>query len=483
MPFDFDSVWKDDLLGRRSDAAFLVTFLNNRVHERRAAGRPASYVLNLDAEWGRGKSFFLKRLADHLREDTYLVAEVNAWKDDHAEDPLLSVMAAVDEVVASHATFSDQAKSAWDRAKRAGAEVALATAKGAGWHLLKKLVGDGAEAGLAAWEASGELGIDSAVDAAVDELKPLVDERAAALLAGFKETQRSIGAFRSSLSAFLGTMPSATNRAPLFILVDELDRCRPTYAISLIERMKHLFDIDDVIFVVATDTAQLQHAIRSVYGQGFDSRRYLTKFFDRTYTFTDPDLSDLMRVLISSYALDQKKVSVPPFTDIVSYLSGTFFRYGLSLREVEQCYDLLRSVVTTWASAAPLELAVLVPMIVGYYRNIEPSLTHEYQRMLEEIEPSRAGLHRVQLYKSTGRDSLEDYSCSVDDLFGIFVSMAAGPLPSVYEHQGSPSTFWVKERLSQEFQAAHQRTHTIDGPRSLMHRYGDAIRTAGRLTP
>ncbi|QDE47832.1 hypothetical protein EIN43_17235 [Enterobacter hormaechei] len=65
---------------------------------------------------------------------------------------------------------------------------------------------------------------------------------------------------------------------PTFIFIDELDRCRPNYAIDMLETIKHLFDINNVVFVIATDKEQLSHSICSVYGSGFDATRYLDRF-------------------------------------------------------------------------------------------------------------------------------------------------------------------------------------------------------------
>jgi len=57
----------------------------------------------------------------------------------------------------------------------------------------------------------------------------------------------------------------------MFILIDELDRCRPTYAIELLENIKHLFDIEGLYFIIATDSTQLSYSINAVYGNKFAS--------------------------------------------------------------------------------------------------------------------------------------------------------------------------------------------------------------------
>lgn len=66
----------------------------------------------------------------------------------------------------------------------------------------------------------------------------------------------------------------------LVIFIDELDRCKPSYALEMLERIKHYFDDDRIIFIVSVNKEQLIHTILNYYGNGFDSTGYLNKFFD-----------------------------------------------------------------------------------------------------------------------------------------------------------------------------------------------------------
>ncbi|GAL22833.1 putative phage protein [Vibrio maritimus] len=90
---------------------------------------------------------------------------------------------------------------------------------------------------------------------------------------------------------------------PAFIFIDELDRCRPSYAVEMLETIKHIFDIEGVVFVVATDTEQLQHAVKAVYGEGFDARVYLSRFFNSRFSLKEPKLNKLLNVHCESHKL------------------------------------------------------------------------------------------------------------------------------------------------------------------------------------
>ncbi len=77
------------------------------------------------------------------------------------------------------------------------------------------------------------------------------------------------------------------NRMVLFI--DELDRCKPTYAVKLLEEIKHYLFDDRITIIFSVNSEELQHTIKHFYGNDFDALRYLDKFFD--YRFSLPKIS------------------------------------------------------------------------------------------------------------------------------------------------------------------------------------------------
>ena len=70
---------------------------------------------------------------------------------------------------------------------------------------------------------------------------------------------------------------------PAFIFIDELDRCCPTYAVEMLEAIKHIFDVEGLVIVVSTHTEELQHTIKALYGNEFNADNYLRRFFDTKY--------------------------------------------------------------------------------------------------------------------------------------------------------------------------------------------------------
>ncbi len=66
----------------------------------------------------------------------------------------------------------------------------------------------------------------------------------------------------------------------LIVFIDELDRCKPSYAVNLLEQVKHFLSMDNVTFVFSVNIKELQHTIKSYYGDSFDACRYLDRFFN-----------------------------------------------------------------------------------------------------------------------------------------------------------------------------------------------------------
>ena len=99
---ELDKVWEDDRLDRRKDADYLIQFLTHRIELHRETGQSASFVINIDSKWGGGKTFLLTRMRAHLAEQGYVSAYVNAWKDDHAGDPLIPLIASIETEMQKH---------------------------------------------------------------------------------------------------------------------------------------------------------------------------------------------------------------------------------------------------------------------------------------------------------------------------------------------------------------------------------------------
>lgn len=234
-------------------------------------------VIALDGPWGSGKSVFAKQWAGLLRERGAPVIHFDAFGNDHHEDAFLALSGEI-HATAKKALGGNEptTRRYLNKAKKAGKALtpfALRVASRVGTAGLLSL--EDLEAGGEAVKAAAKiLGNEAAkaVEKAISErLRKVSDERAA--LEAFRETLSQVAGVLSERGA------GDAGTFPLVFIVDELDRCRPPFALGIIERIKHLFSVPGVCFVLVTNLPQLEQAAQGAYGTSFDAHTYLEKFY------------------------------------------------------------------------------------------------------------------------------------------------------------------------------------------------------------
>lgn len=236
-----DNPFANDAIGRQAQAAGL-TRLVERIE--------GPCVIALDAPYGAGKTTFLRMWAQNLRNEGFRVAEFNAWTSDFDGKPFSALAAQI--VAAIDADSSDsvaKVKAALSKFMEYAPQIAISLAS----------MGIGID--------DGGVGLNASVNAG-NFLKSLFDKR--------QEKEASIQDIRNALSEYT----ASAEKGRLVVLIDELDRCRPTYAIETLEVAKHIFNADGVVFALGLHRQQLTASIKSVYGQDFDAQGYLERFFD-----------------------------------------------------------------------------------------------------------------------------------------------------------------------------------------------------------
>ena len=171
--------------------------------------------------------------------------------------------------------------------------------------------------------------------------------------------KKSINEFKINMLEILNLIKIQNKKLPLFILIDELDRCRPNYAIELLENIKHIFDIEGIYFIVATNSQEFSHSINAIYGANFSSETYLKRFFNQEYTLKEPDIYDYCKFLFEKEinVLINDKVKIfnllsqenYPDKDLNTIMFSTYAQYfKLGLRDIYQAIDTLSTILLTW---------------------------------------------------------------------------------------------------------------------------------------
>ena len=249
-----------DKLDRARYATFLSRLLAQEGFDesRPDKEKKKNYVLNLNAEWGAGKTYFLKRWSQELIVG-YPVVYIDAWQQDYSDDPFLTVIAGIIKQLQLQAKFNITIpKSAVSMFKA----VAPAIAQG----LTKKISGIDLEELHTLLFSDEEIEDDQKQNSnklTGSDFSPVVKALAQNLIKDHEAKNKSIEVIKSKLDDWVSKFEKQEGKSlPIFIFIDELDRCRPSYAVEMLETIKHIFDVKGIVFVVATDTAY-SHASRS----------------------------------------------------------------------------------------------------------------------------------------------------------------------------------------------------------------------------
>ncbi len=156
----------------------------------------------------------------------------------------------------------------------------------------------------------------------------------------------------SDLPALLGPPQEGEAQKPLIFIIDELDRCKPAFALALLERVKHFFSVPHVHFVLGVNSEQLCSSVRAVYGADIDARLYLQKFIHLTWTLSqreryasDRSRSKYVRYLAQSMNFQGKDLETA--SAAASFAGAVAEKKRLSFRTIERVMALIAIAIAT----------------------------------------------------------------------------------------------------------------------------------------
>lgn len=329
---------KENILSSFQEDSFQRNWLvMNFVRQLSNAQGPLS--ISLDSPWGSGKTFFVKKAkmlienvdsknefwkkfcADLNKEDVARIRDIipvyyDAWQNDNDTDPILSILYSIAE--------NEEIK------ERAGMSKKIDREK------LKESLGN-------ILYLAVDVGINPLAAKVLKGIKSFADSwTRPELFAAYEKQQKANKGLRSAIEKFffdiresycLNKTEQELNRKKIIIFIDELDRCRPDFAVRLLERVKHYADLPNVIFFMSTNLIKLQYMVRNVYGEGFDAARYLDRFFDIHMIL--PEIQD--NIIFSCFNIFSNMKNEIVLRAIIQY-------FKMSLREISRYIKWYRMV-------------------------------------------------------------------------------------------------------------------------------------------
>jgi P-loop domain protein, KAP family len=307
----------------------------------------------IDGGWGTGKTEFCQKLIRLMEQQqlNYQPVYIDAFRSDHSGEPLLALLAEIIKTCTPEDTDgqpSEKRKNITRKVARAAGFVMKTVAKAAVGHVLKQnlenleegmsqIINDEQEAKNAAATVAG-----AATTLASHSIDVTIDATVEALLKEQIEAEKNLETLKACLKELAAGKP-------IILFIDELDRCRPDYAVDMLEVIKHVFDIENVKVVLVTNTKQLCAAINHRYGAEVDAQKYLDKFLK--YSFALPEK------VVAQTEQDRVWVSIHHFEQLIKGrdIGGVLFsghrvmecinemikRNNLSLRETERLVRFL----------------------------------------------------------------------------------------------------------------------------------------------
>ena len=348
-----DDPFKNDLLGRKEPAEILTHLVGSI---------EGPCVLAIDAAWGAGKTTFLRIWSQHLRKQGFPVVEFNAWETDHSGDPFVALSGELTEGLQEYKDEPLAPKIAKTK------EIATEILRQSIPNVIRATAADIGDVPL------------------MEEVSQSLVSYAKDKLSGYQKAQKSVNKFRNVLQDMAGTLSKARGDRPLIVVIDELDRCRPSYAVELLEVAKHLFSVENIVFVLAVNRSELGHSINALYGSEFDAEGYLRRFFDVDFRLPEPERNAFIVAMLKATQINDyfsrtndENLSRCGHADAVQgLLQGFFGSSDLSLRLIAQAIHRLGLVFASLRSDRwSLALVTVVALIV---RTIDSDLYYRFVR-------------------------------------------------------------------------------------------------------
>ncbi len=327
------STFEEDLLGLERFAKRLDKFIDTELNFV-----DGSLVIALSAKFGFGKTTFLEMWSSSLKKAEEeenkpkpLVISLNAWESDYCGDPLFAIIFALVECIKEEkGKEEDATKELIDAVKKFG----LFTTVLAG-QMIKKRSGIDI----------GEAGNIVEKNRANQDNKSQIQTDTFSVYEGRKKAMDSI---KREIQNFV----DRNKPKKILFFVDELDRCRPDYAISYLETIKHIFDVKRAVFILAADRQQLENSAKKAFGADLDFEEYYRKFIHREVSL--PEISDESYAKLASKYVDYylqregSRISIMKLDENrVSQISKLVGTLKLTPRQIQELFRILGHICET----------------------------------------------------------------------------------------------------------------------------------------
>ena len=340
-------IFADDLLQREEIAKRILEILISDVEsdkdQKMRSNLDSFFPMLIDGNWGSGKTFLCRKLEQYIsfqRQNGrvgFQTIYIDAFENDHTDNPLFVLLSQIIQHINTENKTNTNNTSITKTIKKirdAGGKII--------WAMTRNL------------SKAGSLSIiEAIVESICMELLAEPTTNNAVLKGTLENIQNSIKqtieksfqkeeAKTQNITSFKQDLANYAAEKPLVILIDELDRCKPAFAMDMLEVIKHIFDVPNVKFILFTYERQLEEAIKHRYGPLIDSQRYLDKFLrfrvqlpSQTYQSSElvSNTYKYLEELMKQTPLIHKDSNIKPMLN--NFLKFMISLHNISLRTAE----------------------------------------------------------------------------------------------------------------------------------------------------
>lgn len=312
-------------------------------------------VIGFNGAWGTGKTTFIRMWEQQLKNHGFNTIYYNAWESDFISDPMISLVGELNQL-------GHKNEGGFLKVLNNATKILSSMLPAIGRNIIKHYIG-----------------VEAAdiVKDAVSKGISIVEKGLQEDIDNYKKNLSTIQNFKTVLSEFAKEL---SQERPLVFFVDELDRCNPHYAVKVLERIKHLFSVPHIVFVLSIDKVQLSNSICGYYGSDkINSSEYLRRFIDVEYNLPQPNYELFFEYLYKQLDFDsffyKKDYSMDSHSKSELF-KDTFkplmIAKKLSLRQIEKILIQSRLVLSTYDSNSYFHPNVVIFMV--YLRIIESEI-------------------------------------------------------------------------------------------------------------
>lgn len=337
-------------------------------------GIDGGFVLSIDSPWGTGKSTFIEMWVQKLtnekqndeKQNNIFPIYFNAWENDFQDNPLIALIGELAKnLKGSYADLNiNDLKKTSEKLFESGLFNIIN-------HLIKKL----------------SLGLVK-----IEEISETIN---GTLIRNHFENYEKKIELKNEIKETFKKIKEELKVEKVVFFVDELDRCRPDYAIQTLEKIKHFFNVDDYVFVLALDKKQLSHSVATIYGEGMDSEGYLRRFIDLDYSLPESSKEKYLDYLIETHKLNEREKNIEYFMNVIRNFAK---EKDVSLRDLEKLFYKIKLVLPLLKKSDNEDNNYFETQFFAYficmnvkYNNIYVDLINYRSKLLREFSGYQTG--------------------------------------------------------------------------------------------